>query len=252
MASTSYEVEVGTALLEDIDRLKPVPRPTGHELVQIQQTAPGNVRITARNIPGVVCVQRQKMVLSNVKSYDGNGGQEVEREGRFAECSYQQSRTNCRLKCRLKVGKRCKLSMKFTWRLHTVSSQATLTQAEGRGVSIMPYQHKLKGERHASDGTFLDRTVSGVNPGRCKSQQMNIDTHVTHGAKGCTDIGGHCRTKASLTEWGVQSTSANTEQQVPAAGTHSITSGLSSKMHPSCICPTNLVRPSINLSINSG
>lgn len=243
MASTSYEVEVGAALLEDIDRLKPVPRPTGHELVQIQQMAPGNVRITARNIPGVICVQRQKIVLRN-----GNG----EREGPFAKCRYQQSRTNGRLKCRLKVGKLCKLRMKFTWRLHTVSSQAILTQSEGRGVSIMPYQLKLKGERQASNGTFLDRTVSGVNPGRCKSQQMNIDTHVTHGAKGCTDIGDHCRTKASLTEWDVQSTSANTEQQVPAAGTHSITSGLSSKMHPSCICPTNLVRPSINLSINPG
>lgn len=232
MASTSYEVEVGAALLEDTDRLKPVPRPTGHKLVEIQQMTPGHVRITARNIPGVICVQRHQTVLSNMKSRDGNGAQDVEREGRFAECRYQPGRTNGRFKCRLKVGKVCKLRIKFTWRPPTVSSHATSAQAEGRGVNIMPHHLNREGECQASARAFLDRRVSGVNPGGFKSQHLNIDTHVTHGAKGCTDIGGLCRTKASLTEWDVQSTSANTEQQAPAAGTHSITSGLSSKMHP--------------------
>lgn len=232
MASASDEDQVGPVLLEDVDRLKQVPRPTGGGLVQIQQMAPGNVRIMARNIPGDIYVQRQKILLSNVTPYVGNGGQNVEGEvpigGRF---NY-----------RLKVGKLCKLRMKFTWRLRTVSSQATLTRAEGRGANIMPYHLKLRGGPQASNRTFIGRTVLGGNPGR--SQQVHNDS------QGCTGIGGHCRTKASLTEWDVRSTSANTEQQLPAAGTHSITPGLSSKMHPSCICPTTPVCLSISLSIS--
>lgn len=240
MASTSYKVEVDFALFENIDPLKAVSRPTSLEPVQIELMAPGNVHFMTGNIPEVTFIQRQ----TTAKSYDGNGRQEVEQEGPFAEGRSQQSRKNGRFKCRFKVGKRIKLRTGLKLRLH-----ATLTRSVARGVDLLSnvLKLKLKDGRQTSDTTLLGRTIAGVKAGRFTPQQINSDFHVTHGVEGATGIGGRCQTKTSTTEWDVESTSAYSER-VSAAGTHSNNTGLSSKIHPSCICPT-LVHIPIYLSI---
>lgn len=202
---------------------------------------PGNVRVTVRNTPGIVCAPRCETVITIVQSYSGNGGQEVERKGPLTERRYLPSQTSGMFKYRLKVGTMRQLRVRCT------CIQASVTRAASRRVNIVPDRIKLEGGAQASHETILGRRASAMSPERCKFQQININTHVTHGSKGGTDIDSSCRTKAGLAVWDVQSESANTGQVQPAAGTHSVTSGQSSKMHKSKICPT-LVRLPINLS----
>lgn len=221
---------------------------SAHELVQIQQMTPGNVRVTVRNTPGIVCAPRCETVITIAQSYSGNGGQEVERKGLLTERRYLPSQTSGMFKCRLKVGKLRQLRVRCTWRLRSVTSQASVTRAASRRVNIVPDRIKLEGGAQASHETILGRRASAVSSDRCKFQQININTHVTHGFEGDADIDSSCRTKAGLAVWDVQSESANTGQVQPAARTHSVTSGQSSKMHKSKICPT-LVRLPINLSL---
>lgn len=236
MASTSNKVELDFFLFENIDRLKQVSRPTSFETVEIQLMPPGNVLFTTANI---ICEQRQSISTSN----DVDGRQEVEQGGPFAECSVQQSQKSGTFRCKFKVGKPIKLRMRLKFRLH-----ATLTKAVARGVDLLSNELKLNGGRRASDATLLGRAVSGVSAGRFTRQQINSDIHVTHGAECGTDTGGRCQTKTGPIAWDAESTTSANSEQVPAAGTHSNTSGLSSKIHPSCICPT-LIRLLIYLSI---
>lgn len=237
MASVSCQVEVDFAKFENTDRQKQVPRPTSHEPVQIQLTVPRNVRFTPVKIRGVIWKQRQTIAISDA----GNGRQEVEPEGPFAECMNQQSCKNGRFTCS-KVEKLSKVRMRLKLRLH-----AKLTQAVARGVDLLSNELNLKGGHQTSHRTLLGRTVSGVNAARFTTQQRNSDIHVSHGVEGGTDIGGCGQTRSSPTEWNVESTSGSSEQ-VPGARTHSNTFGLSSKIHPRCIYPT-LVRLPFYLSI---
>lgn len=224
MASTSSKVHVDVDLFEENDRLNQVPRPSSHKPVRIELMVPGNVRFATGNIPVLIRERRKTIPRSN----DGNGRPEVKQDGPFAKCGNQLSLKNGRFKCKLKVGKLMKLHMGLNLRIN-----ATLSQAVTRGVDLLSNGHSLRCWRQASDTALLGRTVSGVNAGKSTPQQINGDTH---GAEGGTDIGGHCQTKTSLSVWDVESTSSYPEQ-VPAAGTHPNTSGLSSKIHPKCIAP---------------
>lgn len=271
MAPSSSRVKTDRAALKNILRLELVPRqtriltsqhdngtakrpsevvavrhsaPTGQEQGQsfkIQQMGPENVTVTARSIPGGRAeengVRWQKaMITTNVNSCEGNGRKGVIRDGPFTKGRYQQSKSTTRNKCRLdQVGKLCKLRMKFTWRLCAASdsSQTLLDQAASRGRAIMSCQIKLKMGRLASIKASRRpcHTVSHAKSTRCKSRQVNTDTHVTHDAKGGRDSGGQSKVKARSAEWDAQPAAANTGQ-VPA-GTRSTPTGLSSKVHPS-------------------
>lgn len=266
MAASSSRVKTDRAALKNIFRLELVPRrarvltsqhnngtvkrpsevvvvrhsaPTGQEPGQtfkIQQIGPENVTITARSIPGGRAeengVRRKKaMITTNVKSCEGVIG-----DGPFTKGRYQQSKSTTRNKCRLdQVRKRCKLRMRFTWRLCAASdsSQTLLNQATSRGRSSMSCQIKLKMGRLASikASRRLCHTVSRAKSTRCKFRQVNTDTHVTHGAKDGRGSGGQSKVKARSAEWDAQPVAANTGQ-VPA-GTRSTPTGLSSKVHHS-------------------
>lgn len=269
MAPSSSRVKTDRAALKTILRLELVPRrtrvltsqhnngtakrpsevvavrhsaPTAQEPGQsfkIQQTGPENVTITARIIPGGRAeengVRRKKATITtNVKSCEGNDRGGVIRAGSFTKGRYQQSKSTSTNKCKLgQVRKLCKLRMRFTWRLCAASdrSQTLLNQAASRGRSIMSCQIKLKMGRLASRRPC--RTTSHAKSTRCKSRQVNTDTHVTHGAKGGRGSGGQSKVKARSAEWDAQPAAANTGR-VPA-GTRSTPTGLSSKVHPSCI-----------------
>lgn len=218
--------------------------PTGQEPGQtfkIQQIGPENLTITARSIPGGRAeengVRRQKaMITTNVKSCEGNGREGLIRDGPFTKGRYQQSKSTTRNKCRLdQVRKRCKLRMRFTWRLCAASdsSQTLLNQAASRGRGIMSSHIKLKMGRLASIKASRRpcHTVSHAKSSRCKFRQVNTDTHVTHGAKDGRGSGGQGKVKARTAEWDAQPAAANTGQV--SAGTRSTPTGLSSKVHPS-------------------
>lgn len=271
MAPSSSRVKTDRAALKSIFRLELVPRrtlvptsqynngtakrpsgvvavrhsaPTAQEPGQsfkIQQMGPENVTITARSIPGGRAeengVRRQKATITtNGKSCEGNGKEGALRDGSFTKGRYQQSKSTTRNKCKLgQVRKLCKLRM--SWRLCAASdsSQTLLNQATSHGRGIMSCQIKLKMGRLAS--TRASRrprhTMSHAKSTRCKSRQVNTDTHVTHGAKGGRGSGGQSKVKARSVEWDAQPAAAN-KGRVPA-GTLSTPTGLSSKVHPSCI-----------------
>lgn len=272
MTPSSSRVKTDRAALKNIFRLELVPRRTrvltsqhsngtakrpgevvavGHsapsaqepgQCFKIQQMGTENVTITARSIPGgraeENCVRRQKaMTTTNVKSCEGDGREGLIRDGSFTKGRYQQSKSTTRNKCKLdQVRKLCKLRMRLTWRLCAASdsSQTLLNQAASRGRGMC--QIKLKMGRLASIKASRrpSRTMSHAKSTRCKSRQVNTDTHVTHGAKGGRSSGGQSKVKAKSAEWDAQPTAANT-RRVPA-GTRSTPTGLSSKVHPSCIC----------------
>lgn len=272
MAPSSSRVKTDRAALKNIFRLELIPRqtrvtsqynngtakrpsevvavrhsaPTAQEPGQsfnIQQMDPENVTITARFIPGGRAeengVRRQKvMITTNVKSCEGNDRDGVIRDGSFTKGRYQQSKSTTRNKCKLgQVRKLCKLRMRVTWRLCAASdsSQTLLNQAASRGRGIMSCQIKLKMGRLTSIKASRRpcHTMSHAKSTRCKSRQVNTDTHVTHGAKGGRGSGGQSEVRARSAEWDAQPAAANTGR-VPA-GTRSTPTGLSSKVHPSCI-----------------
>lgn len=215
------------------------------------QMGPENVTVTARAIPEGQpeenCVGTQKAKRrKNVESSNENDSKEIKQEGPCTRGKYQQSKPNTRSKCRLDyLRKLCNLSLRFTWCYCSApgSVQKMLKQTKVHGRvkprGNMSCRIELSSESLVTTKAPKSQTVSdlklGMSKSSCRSRPRNGNikrkTRVTHVAEGGRERRVQSKVKARSAGCDPQPVAAD-KGQVPAG---TIPSGLSSKVHFSCV-----------------